>query len=86
MPNAIVQSRVNPALKREADALFLSIGLSTADAVRLFLQQSVNVGGLPFQPRAKQPNTQTQSAMRELEAGKGKRSKRSSNFYDDLGI
>jgi DNA-damage-inducible protein J len=38
----------------------------------MFLQQSVNVGGLPFRPAAKQPNAETLAAMRELEEGGGK--------------
>jgi antitoxin component of RelBE/YafQ-DinJ toxin-antitoxin module len=37
----------------------------------MFLQQTVNVGGLPFQPIAKRPNAETLEAMRELELGGG---------------
>jgi DNA-damage-inducible protein J len=69
MPNITVQARVNAELKQEAEAVFSAIGLTTAEAIRVFLQQSVNSGGLPFQPTAKKPNAETLAAMTELEDG-----------------
>ena len=71
MSNVTVQARVSPALKEQADAVFAALGLSTADAIRLFLQQTVNTGGLPFQPIAKRPNAETLEAMTELANGGG---------------
>lgn len=71
MPNVTVQARVSPELKEEAEAVLAGIGLSTADAIRVFLKQVVNSGGLPFQPTAKTPNAQTLEAMLELERGGG---------------
>lgn len=71
--NVTIQSRIKPELKEQAEAVFEAIGLSMGDAIRLFLQQSVNVGGLPFQPTAKRPNAETVAAIEELESGKGKR-------------
>lgn len=67
MANATVQARVSPELKQEAEAVFSAIGMSTAEAIRVFLQQAVNSGGLPFQPSAKTPNAETLAAMIELE-------------------
>lgn len=69
--NVTVQSRISPELKQQADAILAAMGLSTADAIRLFLQQVVNSGGLPFQPTARRPNTATREAMQEIEAGGG---------------
>lgn len=69
MSNTIIQARVSPELKQQADALFNAMGLKTSDAIRMFLQQSVTWGGLPFQPKIKQPNAETLAAMRELEEG-----------------
>ena len=86
MSNVTVQSRVNPELKERAERLFAQLGLSTADAIRMFLQQSVNDGGLPFQPKVKQPNAETLTAIQELEAGQGKTYPDSHVMYDDLGI
>lgn len=72
MANVTIQSRVKPELKEQAESIFSAIGLSMGDAVRIFLQQSVNVGGLPFQPTAKRPTSETTIALEELESGKGK--------------
>ncbi len=71
MANITVQARISPELKQQAEAILAAIGLSTADAIRLFLQQTVNSGGLPFQPSAKRPNAETLAAMLELEKGGG---------------
>lgn len=71
MANVTVQARISPELKEEVDATLSAIGLSTAEAIRLFLQQTVNSGGLPFQPTAKRPNADTLEAMIELEDGGG---------------
>ena len=71
MPNVTVQARITPELKEEADAILGAIGLTSAEAIRVFLQQIVNSGGLPFQPTAKRPNAETLEAMLEIESGSG---------------
>lgn len=86
MANVTVQSRVKPELKEKAEAVFSAVGLSTSDAIRMFLQQSVNIGGLPFRPTAKQPNADTLEAMAELARGKGKTFRSTKELYKDLGI
>ncbi|MFT5349616.1 MAG: DNA-damage-inducible protein J [Planctomycetota bacterium] len=70
--NTHVQARVSPELKEQADAILNAMGLKTAEAIRLFLQQVVNTGGLPFQPRTKVPNADTIDAIKEMEEGGGK--------------
>ena len=67
--NDTVQSRVSPELKRDAERVFRAMGLKTSDAIRLFLQQSVNVGGLPLRPSAARPNGDTVAAMNETKSG-----------------
>lgn len=84
MANVTVQSRIKPELKEQAEAVFDAIGLSMGDAIRLFLQQSVNTGGLPFQPTAKRPNAETSTALAELESGKGKRFANVNDLLADL--
>ncbi|MFO7682194.1 MAG: type II toxin-antitoxin system RelB/DinJ family antitoxin [Chloroflexota bacterium] len=71
MTNTTVQARISSELKQESEAVFSAIGLTTAEAIRLFLQQTVNSGGLPFQPTAKMPNAETLAAMNELEDNGG---------------
>ena len=68
--NDTVQCRISPELKADAEKLFKAMGLKTSDAIRLFLQQSVNVGGLPFRPTAEQPNPATASAMLDTQSGR----------------
>jgi DNA-damage-inducible protein J len=67
--NSTVQSRVTQKLKDDAERVFQALGLKTSDAIRMFLQQSVNVGGLPFRPTVAQPNADTRQAMEETRSG-----------------
>jgi len=64
---ATIQVRVDDALKQRADALFADIGLDTSSAIRLFLKQSVNFGGIPFTLRADPYNEYILSALREAD-------------------
>ncbi len=84
MEYASVQARIKPELKEQADEIFASIGISTADAIRMFIQQTVNVGGLPFTPTAKRPNATLRAAMAEIERGGGQRSNSVAELFADL--
>ena len=42
------QMRINPEIKSEAERIFSQCGLTLTDAVNVFLQQTLNVGGMPF--------------------------------------
>lgn len=64
-----VQSRVSPELKADAEKVLAAMGLKTSDAIRLFLQQCVNVGGLPFRPTTALPNALTAAAMKDTRSG-----------------
>jgi DNA-damage-inducible protein J len=70
MSTVTVQSRVQKDIKEQAEAVFAGMGMSVSDAIRVFLYQSINTGGLPFQPLNKIPNAETIAAMREVEEGK----------------
>ena len=45
---ATFQMRINPEVKAEAEKVFSQCGLTFTDAVNVFIQQSLNVGRLPF--------------------------------------
>ena len=45
---ATLQIRLDDALKRNADKLFLSLGLDTSTAVRIFLNAAIERNGIPF--------------------------------------
>ena len=44
-----VHTRVTPEIKNKADRIFESMGLTTSQAIMLFLTASVNKNGLPFE-------------------------------------
>ena len=69
--NALVQTRIDGAVKDKAAAVLNKMGLTVSDAVRLMLVRVAREGTLPFDVRT--PNAATREAMAELEAGKGAR-------------
>lgn len=69
MNNSTVQARVKPEVKRDAEEIFESMGIGTADAIRMFLKQTINVGGLPFTPISKIPNKTTVAALNKADEG-----------------
>jgi DNA-damage-inducible protein J len=62
---ATLQTRVNDDLKVRSEALFNDMGMTTTEAIRLFLTQCVNQGGLPFKPVGKTPNAITMASLQE---------------------
>jgi DNA-damage-inducible protein J len=71
----MIHARIDPALKKSTEAIFSKIGLSTTDAIRLFLTQVELHRGLPFPVSA--PNQETIKAMREVNESKGLKEYRS---------
>ncbi|MGO9255982.1 MAG: type II toxin-antitoxin system RelB/DinJ family antitoxin [Bryobacteraceae bacterium] len=57
----MIHARIDPKLKESAERVFSKIGVSTTEAIRLFLKQVELHRGLPF-PIAI-PNAQTVAAM-----------------------
>lgn len=45
---SLFQMRINPEIKDQLEALYAENGLTLTDAINVFLQQSLNAGGLPF--------------------------------------
>ncbi|MFP4353347.1 MAG: type II toxin-antitoxin system RelB/DinJ family antitoxin [Puniceicoccaceae bacterium] len=78
----VVKARVEPSLKRETEAILESLGISTTEAIRMFLTQIRLHKGLPFEVRV--PNAATQAAITELESGKGKRFNSVEDLFHDL--
>lgn len=84
---ASIQIRIPDELKEQAEILFKEMGMSLPEATRLFLKQSINCGGLPFQPRAKQPNAETIAAFEEAKNPENLRSYSSvDEMFEDLGL
>jgi DNA-damage-inducible protein J len=68
---AYITARVEPKLKSSAESVLHKLGLSTTEAITLFLHQVTLRRGLPFEVRV--PNAPTRRAIDELEAGRGRR-------------
>jgi DNA-damage-inducible protein J len=65
--NALVQTRINGAVKAEASAVLATMGLTVSDAVRLLLTRVAHDKALPFEPLI--PNAETIAAMEEARRG-----------------
>ena len=65
---ALVQARIDGAVKEEAAAVLASMGLTVSDAVRLLLTKVAKEHALPFDPLI--PNAETVEAMKEARRGK----------------
>jgi DNA-damage-inducible protein J len=64
-----VRARVAPELKRDAEAVLRKIGLTSSEAITLFLTQVKLTKGLPFAVRV--PNKATRRAIGDARARKG---------------
>ena len=65
--SAVLNLRIEPEIKSEAEELFGSFGLTVTDAVNVFLRQSLMRGGFPFEIVRYKPNAITQAAIVEAQ-------------------
>ncbi|MBS4095488.1 MAG: type II toxin-antitoxin system RelB/DinJ family antitoxin [Sulfuricella sp.] len=65
--NALVQARIDGAVKDEAAIVLAAMGLTVSDAVRLLLTKIAREHVLPFDPFI--PNEKTIEAMKEARRG-----------------
>ena len=63
------QVRMDSDLKTQVEALYKSLGTSFAEAVRIFAQQSLREGGMPFRPTLK---TWDEMTAQEISAKRAK--------------
>ena len=62
-----VSIRMDPELKKQADALFNALGMNLSTAFNIFVRQSLREGGIPFEIKLENPNKETIAAMIEAE-------------------
>jgi DNA-damage-inducible protein J len=79
---AMVNARIEPKLKRQAEDILHKVGLTSAEAVRLFYKQICLYKGLPFE--VKIPNKETIKAMRDADKGKIHKAKSVDELFKDL--
>jgi len=62
---ANINIRIEPEIKKEAEELFGSFGISVTDAINIFLHTSLMQGGFPFVIKQPRFNKETEDAMQE---------------------
>jgi DNA-damage-inducible protein J len=77
-----VRARIDADTKDRAAAALEAMGLSISDAIRLLMLRVADERRLPFAIKA--PNATTRKAIKELEAGKGKKFKTVDALMADL--
>ena len=65
---ATFQMRINPDVKQQVEDIYARQGLTFTDAVNIFIQQSLNMGGLPFLVSPENEAYMKDKAMRRLMA------------------
>jgi DNA-damage-inducible protein J len=65
--NTVVRARIDARVKKEAEAVLASIGLTVSDAFRLMMVRIARERALPFQPLI--PNDETIEAMKAARRG-----------------
>ena len=63
---ATFQMRINPDVKQQVEDIYARQGLTFTDAVNIFIQQSLNMGGLPFLVSPENEAYMKDKAMRRL--------------------
>ena len=65
--------RINPEIKKQVEDVYAKNGLTLTQALNIFIQQSINAGGFPFQVNEENAELIKARAMerlmKELEAG-----------------
>jgi DNA-damage-inducible protein J len=64
---ASLNIRLDSNIKKTAEFVYSRYGLSLAEAVTVFIHQSCNVGGMPFDLRPLRPNEDSIAAMAEAD-------------------
>ncbi len=65
---ATFQFRINPEIREQAETIYAECGLSLTDAINIFIQQSINVEGLPFVVMPKSKAAKFEQAVNRLMA------------------
>jgi DNA-damage-inducible protein J len=65
---AVLNIRIEPEVKAEAEDLFGSFGLTVTDAINVFLRQSIMTNGFPFEIVRYKPNAVTRAAIAEADS------------------
>ncbi len=79
---AMINTRIEPRLKSRAETILHKVGLTSAEAVRLFYMQVCLHKGLPFE--VKIPNEETIKAMHDADKRKTHKAKSVDDLFKNL--
>lgn len=87
MTTTDIRLRVSEDIKIEAEEIFKQIGMTMSEAMRIFLNQCINTGGLPFKPHIKIPNKKTIQTFTDTDKQIGLTiSNNTKEMFNKLGI
>jgi DNA-damage-inducible protein J len=87
LKTATISARVKPELKARAEQIFEELGLTSTEAITLFLKQVEIHRGLPFSVSLPGYNAQTMRAIQDAANGKDLESANTvDDLFNDLGI
>ena len=77
---ASVNIRIDPEIKKKAEAIFKGLGITPTTAITMFYIQTIRNNGIPFVLKLEAPNEETLEAIKEAEEMEKDHSKRSRIF------
>ncbi len=82
------QFRINPEVREQAEEIYAGCGLTLTDAINIFIQQSINVEGLPFVVTRKTKAARFEQAVTRLmsEIALGEESAKREGWVDETKI
>lgn len=83
--DTMIRARVEAALKENVERVLNELGLSTSQAITLFLKQVELRQGLPFPVEL--PNAETLKTFRDTDQGRNlKQFENADDLFQDLGL
>ena len=64
-----IHMRISPQVKSEAESILSRLGITTADAINIFLNQVILRGGLPFEVRLPTARAEALAQIERIESG-----------------
>lgn len=85
---ATFQFQINPDVRKRAESVYAECGLTLTDAINIFIQQSIDVEGLPFSVAEKSKFGRFERAVARLmsEIDAGETSAASRGWIDESDI
>jgi DNA-damage-inducible protein J len=85
MSQSVINFKIDKKLKSEAERVFAGLGISTTQAMKMFLMQVIYQNGIPFELKLPvQPNETTLQAMRDAESGNTVSYENIEALFDDM--